>query len=79
MLWQHYGGLCPKVFKQKCIVIVNMSMSILDGDKYTKIGIGVIIQILEGLHALCYRFGIILSNPSPSPNPPFPKIPKSLN
>ena len=51
-------------YKQKCIAIVYMS--ILDGDKFTKIGIGVIIQILEGLHALCYRFVIILSSQSPS-------------
>ena len=53
-------------YKQRCIVIVSMSKYILDGDKFTKIGIGVIIQILEGLHALCYRFVIILSSQSPS-------------
>lgn len=46
-----------------CYVLFICHKSILDGDKYTKIGIGVIIQILEGLHALCYRFGIILSSP----------------
>ena len=54
MLLQHSGGLCPKVSKPN--MLCNCFYVYLDGDKYTKIGIGIIIQILEGLHALCYRF-----------------------
>ena len=53
MQLQHSGGLCPKVSKPN--LLCNCFYVYLDGDKYTKIGIGVIIQILEGLHALCYR------------------------
>ena len=33
----------------------------LEGDEYTKIGIAIIVQVLEGLHALCYRKGQELS------------------
>ena len=38
-----------------------MTVCCTEGDAYTKIGIAIIVQILEGLHALCYRKGQELS------------------
>ena len=35
--------------------LVTIVIFCVEGDEYTKIGIAIIIQILEGLHALCYR------------------------
>ena len=30
-------------------------MPLLEGDDYTKLGLAVVVLILEGLHAVCYR------------------------
>ena len=65
MLWLHSGGLYLKVKSHllkmdQLIMSTKQQISInlvfnLEGDKYTKIGIAIIIQVLEGLHAICYR------------------------
>ena len=39
---------------QEKLIMIILNFSV-EGDEYTKIGIAIIIQILEGLHALCYR------------------------
>ena len=39
----------------------HLTVYCTEGDAYTKIGIAIIVQILEGLHALCYRKGQELS------------------
>ena len=33
----------------------QLIMPLLEGDNYTKLGLAVVVLILEGLHAVCYR------------------------
>ena len=58
MLWQHSGDWCLKVKSNSLLI---RQFNFLEGDEYTKIGIAIIVQMLEGLHALCYRKGQELS------------------
>ena len=43
------------MFTNNSQISINPVFNLLEGDKYTKIGIAIILQVLEGLHALCYR------------------------
>ena len=46
----------PIIIKAIMMMVIQIMVISLEGDAYTKLGLAVVVLILEGLHAVCYRY-----------------------
>ena len=46
----------PIIIKLIRMMVIQIMVIPLEGDAYTKLGLAVVVLILEGLHAVCYRY-----------------------